>query len=93
MTYTAQSLISQAAKLAKILDRGETMNGSENTAALNILNNIAQNWARQRLMTWNVLTTEVTLTNAQQDYTVGPGGYFDIERPYKILAASYRAGS
>ncbi len=93
MSYSAQSLITQAAKLALIIGQGQTLNTSENNAALPLLNNIIENWSRQRLQIPSVLNTEVTLTPGQQTYTVGPGGYFNIERPYRILASSYRAGS
>lgn len=92
MTATAQEIINQAMRLIEELDKGETPNTSESNAALTRLNNIIENWSRQRLMIPNVLTTEVALVNGQQAYTVGPGGYFSIPRPYRITACSYRAG-
>ena len=85
---TANDLIERALKTVGVLAPGETATAADASDAFTILNNMIDTWATQRLTIFHTAREVFDLAAATQDYTIGPGGTFDIVRPLWIAAAS-----
>lgn len=85
---TALDLITSSLRLSQILGTGETPSADEANDALQVLNDMLDQWQAERLMIFTVGRQVFSLVPGQQDYTLGPGGDFDTVRPAKIESFS-----
>lgn len=84
---TAIDLINSSARLAGILASGETLTADEANDALNVLNDVLEGWSTGTISAWETPNEAFTLVPGQAQYTIGPGGDFNTERPVQIEAA------
>jgi hypothetical protein len=83
-TKTARDLITGALRKIGQYAPGESLDPNDAEDALDTLNGMLDLWSNQRLAVYNQIETVQNLTAGQASYTIGSGGYFNIERPYRI---------
>jgi hypothetical protein len=83
-TKTARDLITGALRKIGQYAPGESLDPNDAQDALDTLNGMLDLWSNQRLAVYNQIETVQNLTSGQASYTIGSGGYFNIERPYRI---------
>jgi len=83
-TSSALDIINGAARLIGAIGQGDTLTGEESQTGLEALNELIDEASTDRLLIYSVDRQIFTLQTAQQVYTCGPGGDFDIPRPLKI---------
>lgn len=81
---TALDMIKGAMRLIGVIDPSETPQASEAQDGLSALNAMIDSWSLERLLIYNVATTTQNITAGKQEYTVGPGGDWDMVRPVKV---------
>jgi hypothetical protein len=72
-----------------VVQAGEVLDASEAADALQVLNDMVDLWAAQRLTISEQRRSTWTLVADQASYTVGSGGDVDITRPTFIPKVSY----
>lgn len=85
---TAQDLILLSLKEAGVVGVGQTPQAEDSNDALTLLNAMMGQWQRRRWLVYHLIDVVCQGTGAL-NYTVGPGGDFDIARPDKIEAAYF----
>lgn len=68
----------------------EVPSAAEAANGLDALNNLIEQWNTESLMVYNVEPQVFNVVPAQQTYTIGIGGNFNVERPVEIPAAYNR---
>lgn len=87
---TPQDIIRSALKKAGILGVGQTALAEDTNDAYQDLQDMLGQWQRKRWLIWHLVDYAAPGTGAI-NYTVGPGGQFDINpRPDKIESAFFR---
>lgn len=92
-TKTALDLITGALRKIGEYAAGETISPEDANDALDSLNGMLDLWSLQKLAVYNQVETVKTLSAGQASYTIGLGGDFNIERPYRIVKAYSRFAS
>ena len=87
---TAQDLINRAFRLNGVLEAEETPTGSESANALEVLNDLLDEWTMDRLMVYQLQEQTHTLVAGTGSYTVGSAGAIAITRPVQIESAFIR---
>lgn len=88
MPFTVQDLATEAAIMAGIVAVGETLEGSQANYYLNKVNQLADQWATQRLAIYRTQrTSNFALVVGTQIYTIGTGATWSIARPLWIDGA------
>lgn len=82
---TAMDLIQDSAELLQIYAPGEVISDADAQRFLSTLNSMLDVWSNLTLSCFRILEQSMVLIGGQQQYTVGPGGYVNGERPIKIL--------
>lgn len=82
---TALDLITDALEMLMVYAPGETVSGADSSRMLSILNDMLDQWSNWTLACFAILEQSLVLVPGQQQYTVGPGGFVDGQRPLKIL--------
>lgn len=82
-------LITLALKDIGALGVGQSISPEDTADALATLNMMLGQWNAERLSVYHLIDTAIQSTGAQS-YAVGPGGDFNIPRPFKINAAYAR---
>jgi len=83
---TARDLIEIALYDAGIFGMGQSPNAIDINRGLTRLNDMINQWKRNRWLVYHLVDTDKVMTGATS-YTVGTGGYFDIDRPDRLEAA------
>lgn len=83
-TKTALDLITGALRKIGQYAPGETLSAADANDALDSVNGLLDLWSNQHLAVYNNIETVKNLTAGQSTYTVGTGGYFNIERPLRV---------
>ncbi len=84
------TMLAQAYRKAGALKHpGQGISSSETAEAMTICNMMINGWKIERLLIIYTQRKVVPFYNGQQDYSVGPGQDFDVERVEKIPAAGY----
>ena len=83
-TATGLDLITGALRKIGQYAPGETLAAADANDALDSLNGLLDLWSAQKLAVYNNIETVQPLTAGQNTYTVGVGGYFNIERPLRL---------
>ena len=84
MANTALDLISSSLRLINVLAAGEICPISEANDALQVFNDMVDSWNTQRLAIFTTRSDDFPLVLAQQSYTLGIGGDFNMPRPPQI---------
>lgn len=92
-TKTALDLITGALRKIGQYAPGEPLDSQDANDALDCLNGMLDLWSNQHLSVYNQIETVKTLTSGQASYTIGTGGDFNIERPYRITTVYSRLTS
>lgn len=85
---TAADLIEGAFRVLGVLAAEETPSASEQEDGLEVLNELLDSWANDRLALFATLRSSYTLTPSLNPHTIGSGGTFNATRPVKIDRAS-----
>jgi hypothetical protein len=93
MPETARDLITDAMKELRVLRVGETPTAADANDGLRRLNRLLDALSTEQLLCWADITESRALVPNQQQYTVGPGGDFDMVRPPEIIRAWIRDAS
>lgn len=88
ITQTAMSLITSAMRLIGVLASGEAPQLAEANDALSVFNQMLDSWNADRLAIYTTSASDYALVQGKQNYTLGPGGDFDTNRPAQIDAMS-----
>jgi len=89
-TKTATDLLTGALRKIGQYAPGETIAAADLNDALDVANGLLDIWSAQKLTVYNSIETVQTLTAGLNSYTVGLTGYFNIERPLRIVKAYSR---
>ncbi len=88
-TTVKLTIIRHALRIAGIMGAPQRQaSASQNDEAFDILNSWMDALLTERLLSYYELRSVQDLVANQQDYTVGPGGNFDIDRPMTLDRAS-----
>jgi len=88
----AQTLINAALRSIGVIASGETPSSSEMQDGLEALTMMFRNWFSQNLIVFTSVKENFSLTIGDYEYTIGTGGDFSTDRPYKIEGAFIRDG-
>lgn len=90
MSTTPQDIIRAALKKAGVLGVGQIALAEDTNDAYSDLQDMLGQWQRKRWLIWHLVDYAFTSTGAV-NYTVGPGGNFNINpRPDRIESAFFR---
>ena len=92
-TKTALDLITGTLRKIGQYAPGEAITAADASDALDTYNALLDMWSNQKLAVFNTIETVVNLTAGQNTYTMGIGGYFNIERPLRLVRAYSRLNS
>lgn len=81
---TGRELIYSALRFIGVLRPGQTAAPESYTDGLTMLNGMVDQWQIERLMIFTIARNTFSLTAAQQVYTLGTGGNWNIARPARI---------
>lgn len=81
---TAQTMITRAMRLARVIGTGETPTSDESTDGLTALNAMLESWSIERLFVYYIVQEDLTLVAGQGSYTMGSGGDLNTTRPTRI---------
>lgn len=90
---TAQEMINSSLRLIRVLAAGETPDASMSNDALQVLNDMLEEWTITKYLTPQYLTESFDLVSGQASYTIGTTGDFSTTRPVRIESAYVRDGS
>lgn len=90
---TVRSLILGAMRLINVVGANEVPTEGDMQIAVDSLNGMIDSWSNNRLMIYSITPYEFLLTGPIRDYTLGPGGDWDVERPMAIEQAYARLNS
>lgn len=82
---TAQDIIFRSLCLLGIYAPNETMDASDSSLGLSVLNSMMDSWSNESLFCYAIQEYSFPLVVGQQQYTIGPGGDVNTNRPIKIL--------
>jgi hypothetical protein len=87
ISISALGLIRMALMTIGRLGAGEAVQAEAAQDCYTVLNEMLDNWKTQRLLIPQLTRIEFDLQVGKTDYTIGPGGDIDIDRPYSIRYA------
>lgn len=90
---TALDLIKGAMRLIGAIESGETPSSEETSDGLSALNAMMDAWSIERLMVYQILQENFTLSAGTASYTIGSGGTWNTTRPTRIDSAFIRDSS
>lgn len=95
MSTTIRELITSSARLINIVQQGEAMSADDINVSLYALKALEDSWSNNSLMIYSVDSYDFSFVAGQKEYTLGPGGDWDLERPMMIKQAyvHYRTNS
>lgn len=82
---TAQSLIQTALEQLGVYAPGETLGDADAERGLQLLNAMLDSWSNESLACYAIQEYQLPLVVGQSQYTVGPGGNLNAQRPLKII--------
>jgi len=84
---TARQLITAALRLIGVVQQGENPTADDMAVVEQALNIMTDSWSNDRLAIFSVNPYNFSLIAGQQNYTLGPGGDWNITRPMNIEQA------
>jgi len=85
---TAFEMITSALRLVGVLANDETPSDGDANQALSVFNDMLDSWNTDSLAIYTTRSDDFPFVIGQQDYTLGPGGNFNMARPAKIDSVS-----
>jgi hypothetical protein len=86
---TVNDVITEAWKKSGVLGLGQTMDGGDLVSGVADFNDMVNQWASQRWMTWGLVDVFKTSTGSST-YTVGPGGDFNVSATPTRMESAYQ---
>lgn len=83
---TARDICEQAAKDCGVLGLGQTLNSEDTNDAFIRLRNMMAQWQRKRWLVPSLYDLAM-IGNSEKSNAIGPGQYWNVQRPDKIQAA------
>ncbi len=80
----ATDLIKSSMRLIGVIAAGETPRAEELNDALDVLNDILEDWSTESLAVWGSSNQTFNTVAGQATYTIGPAGNFNTARPIDI---------
>lgn len=87
---TANDIIAGALRKIGQYTVGETLKSEDASTGLEQLNAMLDLWSNEHLAVFNNVENVLTLTPGKANYTIGPGGDFNVQRPLRITGAYTR---
>jgi hypothetical protein len=87
MATTVRKIITGAMRLIGLVQANEVPSDAEIQVGLKALDVMIDSWSNDSLMIYTINPYYFTAISNKQDYTLGPGGDWDIERPMQIQEA------
>jgi hypothetical protein len=87
MTTTVREIIQAAMRKVSIIQPGEVPTDSDLDISVESMAGLIDSWSNDRLMIYTINPYYFVAVPSQQEYTLGPGGDWDIERPMQIQEA------
>jgi hypothetical protein len=84
ITVTALSLITSALRLIGVIASGEAVPIDEANDSLMVLDQMIDAWNADHLAIYTSSSSDYALIAGQQEYTLGPGGDWNSNRPARI---------
>jgi hypothetical protein len=88
ITTNAMALITSALRLINVVASGEPVELSEANDSLMVLNQMIDGWNADGLSVFTTRSDDYALNIGQQEYTLGPGGDWNTNRPSRITSMS-----
>jgi hypothetical protein len=82
---TAMVIVQDCLELLQVYAPGETISDADAQRTLSVLNDMLDVWSNLTLSCFTILEQSFPLVAGQQQYTVGPGGQINGQRPLKVL--------
>jgi len=90
MTTTALDIITGAAKLLGVLNKGENLDANDAADGLVSLNDLIASWANDSLLVYTRTEETFSLVGGTASYSIGAGQTWDTVKPVRILEAQIR---
>ena len=90
---TALDLITGAAKLIGVLNKGENMAADDAADGLVSLNDMIESWSNNGLLVYARTIETFSLVAGTASYTMGTGQTWNTTRPIRIISAQIRDGA
>ena len=84
---TARQLINSSLRLIGVVQQGENPTAADMEVVRQALDVMIDSWSNDRLAIYTVNPYNFPLVGGQQQYTIGPGGQWNIQRPMSIEQA------
>lgn len=84
MIVTAQTLLNSAAQLVNIIEGGESLDTTESTNGLAVLNDMLEAWQLQNFFIYAHVNTSFAITSGVGTYAIGTGQTWNTTRPIGI---------
>lgn len=82
---TPRELITGALRLINVVQANEVPTAADIDIGFDALNNMLDSWSTEKLSIFSMNPYEFNFIAGQKEYTLGPGGDWDIERPMDLL--------
>lgn len=89
---TVRNFIERSLRIISAINVGEVPDADEANDALDLFNDMLDNWATKRLLLPYTVSAEYATVPGKKTYTVGPGGDWNGARPQKLRDAFLRIG-
>lgn len=87
MATSVRELITGALRLINVIQANETPSEDDMSVALSAFDAMIQSWSNDSLMIYSINPYLFNTVGGQQNYTMGPGGDWNIDRPMEIKQA------
>jgi hypothetical protein len=88
-TTTVRKLLVGALRLINVVQANETPTADDMDITLEALEGMIDSWSNDDLMIYTMNPYTFQTVSGQQDYTLGPGGDWNTERPMQIQQAKW----
>lgn len=93
ITRTPRKLIRGALLAGQCLDQNEDIDNEQMNDALDLLNEMLNDWSAQRILNHLVTQESFSLSSGTASYAIGDGAIWDTDRPHDIVSGFIREGS
>lgn len=81
---TALDVITDAGQRIGVYAPGEVLTSADSTLGLTVLDDMLDSWSNENLTCYAIQEQSAPLTPGTFQYTIGPGGMFNMPRPLRI---------
>lgn len=83
---TIRDLITSSFRLLGTIQANEVPSPEDMDNAFDSLNSMLDSWSTEKLSIYSMNQYKFEFNPGQKEYTVGPGGDWDIDRPMEIVS-------